>query len=192
MVVEGDDLVGGNEEVKFAEFGLKFFVAAGFPGLALQGTDLAMEFADYIVEAEQVGVCLLQFPHRLLAVGAETSNAAGFLEDGASIFGAGRQDGVDLSLGHDGIRRGPDACAHEKTLDIAEAARGFIDVVVALASPENAAGHGDFVIVCPQLLFAIGKGDGDLGHTEGLVVIRTIENHIRHGGTAQGGGALFA
>ena len=191
-IVDLADAADGGEAVELAQFGLELLVAAGLAGLALEGADLAVELADDVAQAQEVGVRLLELAHGLLAVGPEAGDAAGLLEDGAAVLGAGGEDRVDLPLGHDGVRGGADARAHEEALYVAQAAGGLVEIVVRVAVAEDAAGDGDLVVLGAEVLLAVGEGDGDLGHAQRLVGVGAVEDHVRHRGAAQRRGALLA
>ena len=57
---------------------------------------------------------------------------------------------------------------------------------------EDAAGDRDFVVLRAEVRLAVGEGDGDLGHAQGLVGLGAVEDHVRHRGAAQRRGALLA
>src|SRR2546430_1993085 len=122
------------------------FVAAGFASLTLQRTDLALHFADEIGDAKEILLGVFQFAERFLFLRLEFGDARGFFEDHAAILGFGREDLGDIALGHDAVTRPAHAGAHEKLLDVLEAAAGLIDEIFAVAIAEDTARDGDFVV----------------------------------------------
>jgi len=167
-------------------------VAAGLPGLPLQRADLPFHFADDVGQADEVGLGVLEFAQRLFLLALVLRDAGGFLENGAAIFGTRRQDRVDLALLHDRVGRASDAGIHEHALDIAQAARRLVQLVLAGAVAENAPRDGDFVISGAHLLFAIAEGQRDLGHAEWRTRLRARKDHVLHFAAAQGLGRLLA
>ena len=190
--VEGRQAAAGDENVERAQLVLQLLVAARLAGLALQGTDLALDLADDVGQAQQVGLGLLQLAQGLLAVGLELGDAGGLLEDAAAILGARGENGVDLPLGHHRVAVGADARAHEEALDVAQAAGVLVDEIGPLARAENAPRDRDLVELRVEDLVAVGEGDADLRHVHRRAGVGAVEEHIQHLGAAQRRGALLA
>ncbi|OPZ03081.1 MAG: hypothetical protein BWZ09_02467 [Alphaproteobacteria bacterium ADurb.BinA305] len=190
--VEGRQAPAGEEDVEAAQLVAQLFVFLRLAGLSLKRADLALHLADHVGEAQQVRVGLLDLAQGLFAVGLEFGDAGRLLEDRAAVFGLGGQDGVNLALSHDRVGGRPDARAHEQPVDVLEAAEVLVDEILPLAGPEHAAGDGDLVERGVQHAFAVGERDADLGHAERLAGVGAVEDHVRHLGAAQGGGALLA
>ena len=181
-----------NVGVKNPEVGDDRLVAAGLGGLALQGADLALDLFDDVLHAHEVRLGVFQLAKGFFFLGLELRDAGGLLEDRAPVFRAVAQDLVDLSLLHDRVGTAAHAGIHEELMDVAQAACGFIDEILALTVPINAAGYADFVPLGAELLFALCERHGNLGHAECRAAVRAAENDIRHLASAQGFCRLLA
>ena len=87
---------------------------------------------------------------------------------------------------HDRVGAAAHAGVHEELVDVAQTACGFVDEILALAVPINAAGYADFVPLGAEFLFALREGHGNLGHAKRRAAVRAAENDIRHLAAAQG------
>ncbi len=179
----------GFQAGKFLEAGL---VAAGLAGLTLQGADLALDLADDVGEADEIGLGVLQLPERFLFLTLVLGDAGGLFENGATVFGAGGEDRIDLPLFHDGVGGATDAGIHEHVLDIAQTARRLVQLVLAGAVAEDAAGNHDLVVGGAHFRLAIAERQGDLGHAERGAGIGAGKDDVLHLTTAQGFGRLLA
>jgi hypothetical protein len=184
--------LAGGVEIEGAQAAVQFLIALGFAGLALQGDDLPFDFLDDVVQAEQIGLGLLQLAQGLPLVGFEFGDAAGLFEDGAPVFRMRTENFVNTALFHQRIGVGPDAGVHKQALDVLEAAGCFVDEILTLAGAEHAAGDGDLVVFRAQHRFAIGQAQADFGHAQRLVGVGAVEDHVLHLGPAQRLGALLA
>ena len=167
-------------------------VAAGFGGLALEGAHLAFHFGDDVGDAEEVGFGVVELAEGFFFLGFEFGDAGGFFEDSAAVFGFGREEHVDLALGHDGVGGAADAGAGEEVVDVFEAADGAVDAVFGAAIAEDAAADGDFVVVDAEGLLTIGHGEDDFGHADGLAFVGAVEDDVGHFIAAEGFGGGFA
>ena len=192
VVVHGCDATHGAVDVQGAQFLVERLVAAGLAGLSLDRADLALHFADDVGKPQKVGLGVFQFPDRLFPVALELGDPAGLFEDGAPVLRAGAEDLVDAALFHDRVGGRADAGIHEKALDILETAGGLVHEILALAGAEHAAGDGHLVILGTQRVFAVGEGNADFGHAQGLAGVGAVEDAVFHPVAAQGLGALFA
>ena len=73
-----------------------------------------------------------------------------------------------------------------------QAAGRLVDEVLAFAGAEDAAGDGDLVELGAEDVLAVGEGDADLGHAQGLVGVGAVEDAVFHLRAAQRLGALLA
>ena len=178
--------------VKNPEVGDDRLVAAGLGGLALEGADLALDLFDDVLDTHEVRLSVFQLAERFFFLSLELRDAGGLLEDRAAIFRAVAQDLVDLSLLHDRVGAAAHAGVHEELVDVAEAACGFIDEILALPISINPAGYADFVPLGAEFLFTLREGHGNLGHTKCRAAVRAAENDIRHLAAAQGFCRLLA
>ena len=71
-------------------------------------------------------------------------------------------------------------------MDVLESAGRAIDQILRLAVAKDAAGDADFVPLDSQLLLALGKSHGDLGHIVRLARVGAIENDIGHLAATEG------
>ena len=76
-------------------------------------------------------------------------------------------------------------------MKVLQPAERVVEAVLGAAVAEHAAGEGDFIVIDLQRLFAVGHGEGDLGHAHRLALVGAVENDVRHFVAAQGfGGSL--
>ena len=179
----------GIENPEIGENGL---VAACFGRLALQGSDLALHFLDDVLNAHEVRLGVFELAEGLLFLRLELCDAGSLLEDRAAVFWAVAQNLIDLALLHDRVGAAAHAGVHEELVDIAQAAGGFDNKILALTISIHTASDADFVPLGAELLFALGEGHGDLGHSKRRATIRAAENDIRHLSAPQGFGRLLA
>ena len=166
--------------------------AAGLPGLALEGADLALHLLDDVGDAEKIRLGVLEFAEGLFLLRLVLRDAGGLFEDGATVLGTAVEQLRRATLLHDGVGAAPDTGVHEETVDVLQAAGGAVDEVLGLAVAEDAAGDADFIPLHAQLLFTLGEGHRDLGHIVGLTGIGAVENDIGHFTAAKGLGRLLA
>ena len=119
-------VVVGNVRVENPQILENRLVAARLGGLTLQRADLAFDFLDDVLHANQVRLGVFQFAEGFLLLGLEFCNAGSLFKNRAPVLRAVAQDLVDLALFHDRIRAPADAGIHEQLVDVAQAAGGFI------------------------------------------------------------------
>jgi len=190
--IERGETAAREENIEAAQLVAQLAILLRFARLALERADLAFDLADHVGETQQIRFGLIDLAQRFFAVSLELGDAGGLLENRAAVLWFGGEDGVDLPLGHHRIRGGADAGAHEKPMDIFEAAEIFVDEVLSLARAENTAGDGDLIKLGVEQTFTVSKGDRDLCHTQRLTAVGPVEHHIRHLGTTQRGRPLLA
>ena len=193
---EGDiqfsEAVFGQPDIAAAQLVLEALVAAGLAHLALQRDDLAFDLFDDVAQAQQVGLGMVQLAQGFLLIGLILADPAGFLEHLAAVIGTRTENLVDAPLLHHTVGVGPQSGIHEQALDVLETALGLINEILALARTEDAAGHGDLVVLSAQHRLAIGEGEADFGHGQRFDLVGAVEDHIGHGAAAQRLGALLA
>src|SRR6202007_1670603 len=81
---------------------------------------------------------------------------------------------------------------HKQHLNVFETAHSLVQEVFRATVPENPARNFDFVVFCPEIFFAIGKGEGYFGHSNWLLAIGSAENNVSHFASSQGFGRLLA
>jgi len=116
--LEDIEAMAGELGIEVLEFLLAGAVTAGFAGLALERSDLALDFADEIGDAQEVLLGDFEFAEGLAFLGLEPGDASGFLEHEAAVLGFAGEDLRDVSLGHDAVTGPADAGAEEQLLDV--------------------------------------------------------------------------
>ncbi len=174
------------------QLGEEILIALRLARLALQRIDLAAHLAEDVLDAEEVRLGVLELAERLFLLAFEFGDARRLLEDGAAVLRAGREDLVDLPLLHDRVGGPADAGVHEELVDVAQAARVLVDLVLAGAVAEEAAGDGDFVELGAELVLAVAEGQRDLGHAERLAGVAPAENDVLHLAAPERLGRLLA
>ena len=147
----------GEMRVKCAEILHQRLVSPRLSRLPLKRSDLAFDFLDDVLHADEVHFRVFQLPERLLFLGFVFCDSSGFLEDCAPVLGPAAQDEVDLPLLHDRVGAPSDAGIHEELVDILQPADGFIQEIFTLAVTVDPASDPDFVPVRAQFLFALCK-----------------------------------
>ena len=107
-------------------------------------------------------------------------NPGCFFENRAPIFGTRAQNHVDPALLHHGVSGPRDPGVGEKTLNVAKAARRFVQQVFGISVAINAARHAHVMPLDSELFRAIGERERDLGKSYRLACIGAVEYHIRH------------
>ena len=174
---------------QFLEAGL---ITARLARLTLERADLPLHFADDVGEADEIGLGVLELAQCFLLLALVLGDACGFLENGAAVLGTRREDRVDLALLHDRVGGAADAGIHEHGVDVAQAARRFVELVLARAVAENATRDGDFVVGRAEVLLAIAEGQRDLGHAGRRTRFGAGKDDVLHFAAAQGLGRLLA
>ena len=182
----------GDVGVEDAEVGEDRLVAAGLRSLALEGADLAFHFLDDVLDADEVRLGVFELAEGFLFLGLEFRDARGLFENRAAVFRAVAEDLVDLPLLHDRVGAAAHAGVHEQLVDVAQAARGFVEEILALAVAVDAARDSDLVPIGAEFLFAFGEGHRDLGHAERGAAVGAAENDIGHFAAAEGFCGLLA
>ncbi len=163
---KGVELVPPETVFQRGQFVEARLVAARLARLPLQRADLPFHLADDVGEADQVGLGVFEFAQGLLFLALVLRDPGGFLENRAAVFGTRRENLVDLALFHDRIGRAPDAGVHEEAVNVAQAARRLVDLVLARAVAEDAPRDRHFVVGDAQFLLAIAERERHLGHAE--------------------------
>src|SRR5271163_4638116 len=122
-------------------------IALGLRRLAFQRIHLPRDFFKNVVDAVQVqlGVFQARLGETLLAF--EFGDAGRLLENRAAVRGTAAQDLADAALFNQRVRLRAQARAHEKFLNVAQAAEFSIQQIFAVAGAEQAARDHDFSAV---------------------------------------------
>ena len=147
---------------------LELMVALGLVHLALEGPELARDLARDVLRAGEVLV------HRgELALGARLAaavlgDAGRLLDELAALFGAAREDGVELALADDGVGLLAEARVVQDVGDVHQARRRVVDEVLGLPRTEHAARDRHLGEVDGEGVVGIVEHERDLGNAHGL------------------------
>ena len=119
-------------------------------------------------------------------------DAGGLLKDLPAILGLLRKDFVDAPLSDQGIAVLADAGIPEEVDDVAQAAGGAVDLVLALAAAVDAPRDGDLGEVDRQRLVRIVEHERHLAEREAAALLGAVEDDVLHFRAAQRLGALLA
>ena len=109
-----------------------------FPGclcLLLKGSDLKLQFLDFVVDAEQVVFRLFQLTDCIIFSVAETGDPCRFLENITAVGVFIRKDICDPSLSDVGIPVSSEAGIHQKGVYVFQSDRFPVNGVFTLAVP---------------------------------------------------------
>ena len=120
-------------------------VAASRLGLTLERAQLTADFAQEVLQPEQVGLGGVEAAFGLLLASAVLQHAGRFFDDAAPFFRSGVEHGIDLALADDHVLLAPDTGVGEQLLDVEQTARRAVDHVLAVAGAEQDAGDRDLV-----------------------------------------------
>ncbi len=177
--------IGSVCKIKVRVAMLQALVTQRLAGLTLQGSDLATYFLDHVGDAGEVGINQRELVKRFFALSFVKCDAGRFFKDDASFRGIGRENLVDLTLQHKGIRNSPHPGIGEKALDVLESGGLAVDGVFAAALAIHPPRDLDFVECRPQLRLAIGKGQGHFTKRKGAPFFAAFKNNVLHGRAPQ-------
>ena len=178
--------------IQCSEIGEQRLVTSGFARLSLQRANLPLYLFNDVADPQKICLRGFQFTQRLALLVFVFCDSGSFFKDRAAIFRTRAQDHVDLALFHHRISGARHAGVGEKTLDIAQAAGGFVEQIFGIAVAIHPTGHADVVPFNIQLICAIGKRERNLGKADRLARIGAIENDVGHFIAAERLGGLLA
>src|SRR5207249_10682164 len=108
------------------------------------------------------------------------SDSGRFLKNAAPIFRTRTQDQVDLALLHDGVSGATHSSVGEQTVDVLQAATGFVQEIFGISITVNESRYTTLMLVDPELLRALGEIQRNFGETERLAGLGAVENDISH------------
>ena len=167
-------------------------VAARFPRLPLQRTDLPFDLLNDVLHADEVHLGVFQFPQGLFFLGLVFGDPGRLLEDCAPILRPAAEDEVDLPLLHDRIGAPPDAGIHEELVNVLQPADRLVQEIFALAVAVDPARDPHLVPIRPEFFFALCERHRNLRHPESRTAVGAAENDVRHLAAAQGFCRLLA
>ncbi len=189
---QGSQLPPCEVEPEGAEFFDQRSVTAGGVGLAFEGTKLAADLAEEVLEAEEVGLGRLETTLGLLPPLAVFEDAGGLLDDAAAILGPGVEHGVDLALADDHVLLAADPAVAEQFLDVEEPTRGPVDGVLAVAAAKQGAGDRDLGETDVEDAVSVVDGQAHLGPAQRRLVGGPGEDDVFHLRAAHRPGPLGA
>ena len=159
--------------------------------LALEGTDLPFHFANQVPDAQEILLGVFQLPKRLAFLCFEFSDAGGFFKNHPPVFRFAGENLCDVPLRHDAVARAPHAGAHEKLLNVLQAAGRPVYEVLTSTVTENPPRDGQLVVSqfdsgrLQMLRVHLAHGQRDFGHAQRFATVRAVENHVSHLSAAQ-------
>ena len=170
-------------------------VLLGLAGLAAQVLELLVDLLAQVVEAIQVLAGVADAGLGLLAPLLVLGDAGGLFQVHAQVLGPGLDDLADHALLDDRVAARAQAGAEEQVGDVAAAALGAVEVVVALAVAADQAPDRDFVEggeLAADGVVAVVEDQFDRGLRDGLARRRAGEDHVGQRIAAQAAGRAFA
>ena len=171
--------------------------AADFPVLPglfrrrFQGHQLVFDFALDILDPQQVGGGVIQFPQGFLLPQPVFGDACGLFKDGPPVFRTAVEDLVDLVLADDGKGSPAQTGIRKQGHHILQPAVLPIDDVFAVPAPEHPALERDLVEIHRQAVIRVVEHQIHFRHAHGPPAAAAGENHIFHFGAPEVFHALF-
>jgi hypothetical protein len=173
----------------------QLLVADGLAGLALEALELAVELADDVVDARQIGFGPAQLQLRLVAPHMQAGDAGGLLQNAAAGLGLGVDDLGNLALAHQRRRARAAGGVGEQNLHVAGAHFRAVDAVVRARLALDAARDLQRIGVVElgrRAAVGVVEGERHLGHVAGRPRGSAAEDDVVHGGGAHVAGRAFA
>ena len=187
-----DEVVRGQPQTRVAQLGLHRLGPPGDLRLPAQRLELAAQLAREVRQPREVGLHRVELPQRLLLALAVLEDACGLLDVGATVFRARLQHGVELALPDDDVQLATDPRVAEQLLDVEQAARRAVDLVLARAVAEHPAGDRDLGVVDRQRAVGVVDRQRDLGAAQRRAARGAGEDDVLHLPAAQRLRALLA
>ena len=151
-------------------------------GLTFQGSHAGLQFRENIRHAEHIGLGGIQLLLGLLLLESVLGNTGRFVKDTAALIALLGHDLRNTALADDGITLPADTRVHKQLVDIPQANRLAVDVVLTLPGAVVAAGNGDLIVGRIDAVFRIRivKGDGYFGETHGAIAVGADEDNVLH------------
>ncbi len=192
LLAQQVQVIGEQTHTGIAQIGLDGRSPAGHLGLASQRLELAPEFGRQVGQPVEVDLHRLELAQRLLLALAVFEDTGRLLDEGAAVLGLGVQDRVELALTDDDVHFTPDSRIGQQLLDVEQAARVAVDLVLALTRAEHAAGDRHLGVLDRQRAVGVVDRERDLGPTQRCAARRTGEDHVLHLAATQRLRALLA
>ena len=185
LPLERFDLLSRMVGVKNLQIRQQRLIASGLSSLTLERSDLSLYLFYDVANAEKIRFRRFQLAQRLSLLPLIFGNSGCFFKDHPAIFRTRTKNQVNLALLHHRIGAARNACIGEEILYIAQPARRFVEQILRIAIPINAARHPHVVPINPKFGRTIGQRERDLSKAERLARVGSIENHIGHFSAAQ-------
>ena len=156
-----------------------------------QRLHLQLQLVYLVVDAHQVLLGALQLALGLLLAVAEAGDARRLLKDLPPVGGTHREDLVDLALADDGVALPAQARVHEQLVDVLEAHRAAVDVILALPRAVVPPGDHDLALLHGEDMLGIVQHKRDLRKAQLLALGCAAEDHVLHLAAPQGPGGLL-
>ena len=161
--------------------------------LVPQGLHLELQLRNFVVDADQVFLCPLQLPLRLLLPVAEAGDAGGLLEDLPALAAPGGEDFVNFALADDGIALPPKAGVQKQLRHVLEADGLAVDVVFAFPAAVIPPGDGHLRLLHGgKDALRVVQHQRHLGEAHLIPLLRATEDNVLHLRAPEALGALLA
>ena len=122
---------------------------------------------------------------------AEAGDARGLLKDLPAVGALYREDLVYLTLADDGVTLPAQAGVHKQLVDVLQAHRAAVDVVLALPRAVVPPGDHDLALLHLEEVGGVVQHQGDLREAQLLALDGAAEDHVLHLAAPQGLGGLL-
>ncbi len=188
--LQGGQLVAGEVAPHRFQLSHQAVVAAGSVRLALERPELAANFSQQILQADEAGLGRLEAALGLLLSPAVLQHPGRLLDDRPPVLGATVEDGVEVALGHDDVLLTAHAGVGQQLLDVQQPARHPVDRVLRIPGAEQRAGDRDFRKLNREKPGPVVDGQRHLGPAQCRAARRTGEDDVFHLGRAKRAGTL--
>jgi hypothetical protein len=164
----------------------------GHLGLLAERLELAAELGGEVGQPVEVDLHRVELADRLFLALAVLEDAGGLLDERAAVLGLGVQHRVEPALAHDDVHLAADAGVAEQLLDVEQAAGVAVDLVLARAVAEHAAGDRDLGVLDREGAVVVVDRERHLGAAQRRPAGGAGEDDVLHLSAAQRLGALLA
>ena len=188
-------LTGQKHRFQLADAPLQLPRGRGGLGLVAQRLKLRVQLARQVAQARQVRGHRLQFAAGLLLAAAVLHHSGRLLNHVAALLRGCVQDRIQLALAHEHVHVLTQAGLRQQVLDIAQARRGTVNLVLAAARTEHGARNLHPISGNTEGAVRIIEGQRHLGAAQGRAlhaVARAGKDDVLHAAAAQALGALLA
>ncbi len=152
--------------------------AAHLARLTSEAPHLALDLADHVLDADEVGFGAFELPLRLTTTLLVAHDARRLLEEEAPRVVLVREHLIDLLTLDHGVAGGAEAGAAEEVLDVLQPARHAVDAELALARTENSPRDLDLRVLGRQCAVVVVEVERNLRHPHRLVEAAPLKDHV--------------